>query len=151
MPKNAPEFLAMMDERPWFRMIVCFLPGLILGKLGGYTNANSVFSLFATLILVAGVALYAFWGRLRKVAIDQEVEDEVVHDDQPDVSTSVAAQISDVAAQDVLTLLSQLRALCHEAARESDKLIETEIAVNPRLTFSQAVHAAITRRNILSK
>lgn len=153
MPSNFSEFFKMMDERHWFRMLVCMLPGLAAGKLAGTMPPGSALGMIATLILVAGVVIYVFWNRLRArfQPADEEVDEEADSDQTADEDAIAATARSKVSGVDQLALMSELRILCGEQARESDLLIETELAVNPHLTYGEATRAAVARRRVLSK
>jgi hypothetical protein len=149
MPKNFSQVIAMMDERLWFRMTVCFLPGLILLKLVGYGSERSFLNMVSAAVLVIGVLLYAFWGRIRGFTALGEQDTATAEDVVSDGDTSVERTYPDVSGREQLDMLAELRALCKEEARESDRLIATEIAVNPQLSFSDATRGAVARRRIL--
>lgn len=151
MPKNLVEFLSMMDERLWFRMIVCFLPGLVLLKLFGYSPDGSIASMLTAAVLVIGVAIYLLWNRIR--GISPAGEDEAEIEDQGALpSDSLAVRSGpQVAGAEQLAVLTELRTLCGEAERESDRLIAMEIQVNPNISFSEAAQSALARRRILGR
>lgn len=150
MPKNMSEFLTMMDERLWFRMIVCFLPPLVIVKLVGYADDGSFMNKASTAVLLLGVTLYVFWGRLRGWSAPAG-ESEIQAVEEGDVSVSAADASADVSGQFQLEMLDELRALCQEAERESDRLIATELAVNPHLSYAEATRSAIARKRIFDK
>lgn len=131
-----------MDERHWVRMVVCFLPGLVVGKAAGYVPGNSFVTSVATLFLIAGVATYLLWSRIRARTnqVDAGVDEDSVEvmDDGEIVEAVSGAQ--------VLQHLAQLRALCGETERESDRAIAMELALNPDLSFGEAAHNALVRK-----
>lgn len=138
------EFLERMDEKFWFRMIVCFLPGLVFIKLASYSPPGSILGLASTVLLLIGVTLYAIWSRLRGV-ITRGQEGDI--DDASSVS-SESYQVDDSSPQEVLAILKDLRALCGEGESESLKLVETELAVDPNLSLRSAIRSALVRRRI---
>lgn len=149
MPKNMSEFLTMMDERLWFRMIVCFLPPLIIVKLAGYSDNVSLLNRTSTAVLLTGVALYVFWGRLRGWTAQEE------NDAEQEAGVSEYPVVSDVPTEQPggiqLAMLAELRGLCQELERESEKLIAIELAVSPEISYSEATRRAIARKSILAK
>ncbi|MFC5550244.1 hypothetical protein [Massilia aerilata] len=151
MPKDFAEFISMMDERLWFRMIVCMLPGLVAAKLVGSADNASFTNNVATAVLVIGVLLYVFWGRIRGISKNGEtdVEPEVAALDMPETAAGRAAE--SISAKEQLAVLSELRALCQEAESESDRLIAIEIAVSPNLSFAEAARNAVARRRIAAE
>jgi hypothetical protein len=150
MPKNISEFLAMMDDRLWFRMVVCFLPALVIVKLVGYIDGGSLVNKVSTGVLLIGVALYVFWGRIRGWSAP-ESEDASHDEGASDVQLSAHAASADVPGQVQVEMLVELRALCHEVESESDRLVATEIAVNPKLSYAEATQSAIARKRIFGK
>lgn len=148
MPTNFSEFLHMMDERQWFRMIVCFTPGLIVTKLSGYQSSESLLSTVGMVLLVAGVSLYFFWGRIRAQPSAEEVEGESDNTEAPAFEEAWAAPVAYGSGPEQMSILSELRSLCGEQERESDRLIAIEIQLNPNLSFADAVRTALARRKI---
>lgn len=151
MPKNLTEFLAMMDERLWFRMIVCFMPPLVIVKLVGYAGEDSLLNKVSTGVLLIGVAAYIFWGRLRSWTKPAEVDDFEDDVQANDAGERTVVSGADVSGQQQLEMLSELRGLCREVQGESVELIALELAVNPQLSFAEATRSAIARRRILEK
>jgi hypothetical protein len=149
MPKNLSEFITMMDERLWFRMVVCFLPPLIIVKLASYSDNVSLLNKTSTGVLVLGVALYVFWGRLRSWTAGEE------NDAGQDGGVSEYAGVVDVTEEQPggiqLAMLAELRGLCQEPERESEKLIAIELAVNAKISYAEATRRAIARKSILAK
>jgi len=150
MPKNMSEFLIMMDERLWFRMIVCFLPPLIIVKLSGYTDESAVLNKFSTGVLLLGVAVYVFWARLRGWSVP--TTDDALQETEASAATQLADEfIVDQHGREQSEMLAELRGLCRETERESDRLIAMELAVNPQLSYAEATRNAITRKRITDK
>lgn len=151
MPKDFSEFVSMMDERLWFRMIVCMLPGLVAAKLVGASDDGSFINNVATAVLVIGVLVYVLWGRIRGISKNDEAGGDS-KDAALDISDTAVAHVSvAVSAREQLATLGELRALCQETERESDRLIAIEIAVNPNLSFAEAARNAVARRRIAAE
>lgn len=150
MPKNMSEFLNMMDERLWFRMIVCFLPALVFVKLAGYAEDGRFIDKASTAVLLIGVALYVFWARVRGWAAPAD-ESDAKELDAVEVASTNSMGSDDMSGRTQVNLLNELRGLCQEAERESDRLIVTELAVNPQLSYAEATRSAINRKRILDK
>lgn len=151
MPKDFAEFITMMDERLWFRMIVCMLPGLVAAKLVSAADDSSFVNNVATAVLVIGVLVYVLWGRIRGISNREETDVEQ-QDAASDVHEHAAPHAAEsLSAREQLAILSELRALCQEAERESDRLIAIEIAVNPSLSFAEATRNAAARRRIAAE
>jgi hypothetical protein len=152
MPKSFSEFLVNMDERQWFRMVVCFLPGLVAGKLATSAAPGTGASALAGALLVIGVSIYAFWNRIRAMsapAVDDELDQEAAGGDG--VSAVPLAARAVESSREQLAMLSELRALCGEEERESDRLIAVEVAVSPDISFAQAIRNALARRTIVGR
>jgi ABC-type nickel/cobalt efflux system permease component RcnA len=143
---NISSLVTLMDERPWLRMLVCFTPGLVIGKLAAYQPAGSVLSIVSTVLLIIGVGLYLAWGRLRAKLAPGDVSDDEVVAELDDVP--VAAAAAQASASEQLHSLAELRALCGEAERESDRLISLELKVNPQLSFAEATRSALARKKL---
>jgi hypothetical protein len=150
MPKTVSEFLTMMDERLWFRMIVCFLPPLVFVKLSGYADEGAFLGKASTAVLLLGVALYIFWPRLRGWGAPVD-EDDAGDMEAEDIAPAAAGGSVNVSGRVQVELLTELRGLCQESDRDSDRLIAMEIAVNPQLSYADATRSAINRKRILSK
>jgi hypothetical protein len=146
MPKSFSEFLALMDERLWFRMIVCFLPGLLVIKLVGYSTVGSPINHVSTAVMLIGVALYVFWGRIRSLSGAGFENADEVSVDESDASHDPLQNA--MSAEEQLEILAELRNLCQEKQSESDRLIALEAAVNPHLTYADATKTALARRKL---
>jgi len=150
MPKNLSEFLAMMDDRLWFRMVVCFLPALVIVKLVGYIDGDSLANKVSTAVLLIGVALYVFWGRIRGWPA-RESDDSTQEEVASDVQHSAYAANADVPGHVLVEMLAELRGLCHDVESESDRLVAMEIMVNSELSYAEATRSAIARKLIFNK
>lgn len=149
MPENFYDFLEKMDDRQWFRMVVCFLPGLIFVKLSAYFADHSMMNWVATFLLLAGVAVYLAWGSIRRIfSPDDDADTDLLDYAGGESGMPGEAMSAELPGREQLLLLAELRAICEDEERESDRLIAKEIAVNPKLTFSEATRSALERRRI---
>lgn len=139
----------MMDERLWFRMVVCFLPPLIIVKLVGYSDNVSILNKTSTAVLLMGVALYVFWGRLRGLSSQAEVD--VEHEAGGTEHVDEASMSFEPPGASQFAMMAELRTLCQEPERESDRLIAMEFAVNPQISYAEATRSALARKSILEK
>ena len=157
MPKTVSEFVVMMDERLWFRMLVCFLPALVVAKLASYSDTGSIMNKTSTAALVIGVGTYLLWGRARGFIsrqgeeLAEDSENELEQDGVGAVTADAVRSLDQVSGPDQFKILADLRRLCHEADRESDRLIELELSVNPQLSFGQAAVNALARKRIVGQ
>lgn len=139
--------LVQMDEKLWLRMLVCFLPGLVVGKLAGQFP-GAVLGVTGTLLLVIGVAIFTMWGRLRKLGVLEE--DEVVEADTDAVATQVpqAAAVGSRSSADTAKAMGELLKLFGGNGELMVNAIETESLVNPSLTYDEAVELALRRKRL---
>lgn len=153
MPTNFSEFFEKMDEVQWFRMIVCFLPGLVFAKLSGYFANATVSNWISTILLVGGVALYVLWGLIRSVvrgedeSLDQDEGLQADGEERPALVTTHGT--TEISASDQLKLLGELRILCAEEESRSEKLIAVEISANPQLSYADATRVALRRYKLV--
>lgn len=151
MPKNMSEFLKFMDEQLWFRMLVCFLPPLVIVKLIGYLDEDLFLNKASTAVLLFFVGLYVAWPRLRALWPQAAVSDENEGCPGSAIPTPADGLTIDVPGSDQLAMLSELRFLCNEGDSESLRLIAVELAVNPMISFEHATRSAIARKKMASK
>lgn len=149
MQQKIENFLTKMDERQWFRMVVCFLPGLVFVKLAANSTDGSIINWVSTAMLLVGFAIYLSWRKIRSLTM-HDIEEESESDYQQDLVSPASAAYthSDVSGQEQLDMIVELQKLCGEEMPESLRLISVEIAVNPRLPFSEATSSALARRKI---
>lgn len=148
MPKNMSEFLAMMDDHLWFRMLVCFLPPLIIVKLIGYFDNGLLLNKAPTAVLLIGVALYVFWERVRGLMTPGE--DDAEQETATFELASAAGGIgNEPQGRFQLEMLAELRGLCQETERESERLIAVEVTINPQISYLEATRSAIARKRLL--
>lgn len=148
MPKSMSEFLAMMDDHLWFRMLVCFLPPLIIVKLIGYFDNGLLLNKAPTAVLLIGVALYVFWERVRDWMTPAEADAE--EDTQVfEPSSTPGGVVTEPQGRFQVEMLAELRGLCQESERESERLIAVEVAINPQISYLEATRRAIVRKRVL--
>lgn len=152
MPMNFSDFLEKMDDRQWFRMVICFLPGLIFVKLSAYFADGSMMSWISSFFLLAGVAIYLAWSSIRRIfSPEGDADVDLIESDGGNSGMPGIANVVELAGREQLLMLAELRAICEDEERESDRLIAKEIAVNPNLTFSEATRSALERRRIFGR
>lgn len=138
-------FVESMDQRKWFRMLVCFVPGLVLGKLSNYVQDSPEMNIAASVVLVVGGAIFYFWDRIR--GIDESETDEV--DAEPEhVVLAIPDAADRTSAVDHAVMLEFLSEHCFEPTPKALKLVKTEIEVDPTITYGQAVERAYRRMKI---
>lgn len=141
------KLLVQMDEKLWLRMLVCFLPGLVVGKLAGQ-YPGAVLGVTGTLLLVIGVAIFTMWARLRKLGVDEE--DEVAEGDD-DVAAKPADQVASAESRssaDTAKAMGELLKLFGGNGESMVNAIETELLVNPALSYGEAVELALRRKRL---
>ena len=137
MNPHVQKLLAQMDEKNWLRMLVCFMPGLIISKIAGQ-YPNMVTGVLGIGSLAGGVGIFLAWNRIRGIQADADGEDEEEED-------LVAATTVRTGAE-TARLITELVASCSGSATEALKLIETELLVTPGLTYDDAVEMAFRRK-----
>lgn len=141
MDKQTKHFLMLMNTKNWFRMLVCFMPGIILGKLAASFGASQGVTLVSTLLLVFGLVVYAAWNIIRN-------KFDAIKDDKATGSESMTESIN--VNESVSDKMSELVALCGGNEQFANNLILVECKLNPDLTYSAAMDIA-HRRILLSQ
>lgn len=139
MDNKTKHFLTLMNTKNWFRMLVCFMPGIILGKLAASLGASKNVSLVGTLLLAFGLMIYAGWNIIRK-------KFNAINDAKSTGSESTETISEDVSANDKMT---EIVALCGGNEQLANNLILIECKLNPNLSYSAAMD--IAHRRILLK
>jgi len=145
MNDHFKKLLAAMDDKLWLRMLVCFLPGLVLGKLAGQFP-GAILGGLGTVALIAGVAIFLMWPRLRKIGVeeaDAEVGDEMV---EPVAAPAPLAEPRP--SLETSQLMKQLLEMFGGAGGQMIGAIETELLVNPELSYAGAVELAYRRKQL---
>jgi hypothetical protein len=148
MNENFQKLLAQMDEKLWLRMLVCFLPGLVVGKLAGQFP-GAFLGVTGTLLLVIGVAIFTMWARLRKLGSAED--DEVVEPEGDVVQMTPGAQVAAAESRsgaDTAKSMNELLKLFGGDGELMVNAIETESLVNPALTYGEAVELALRRKRL---
>jgi len=146
MNENCEKLLLAMDEKLWLRMVVCFIPGLVVGKLAGLFP-GVVLGVLGTVLLVAGVGIFLAWPRLRALATteDDEEADEAKETANLRPSLPVAEQRP---ATEYAKLMTELLDSFGGLSAEAIDAVHTEIMVNPKLTYVEAIELAHRRKRI---
>jgi hypothetical protein len=146
MKENCEKLLLAMDEKLWLRMVVCFIPGLVVGKLAGLFP-GVVLGVLGTVLLVAGVGIFLAWPRLRALATteDEEETDEAKETENLRSSLPVAEQRP---AAEYVKLMTELLDSFDGSSAEAIDAVHTEIMVNPKLTYVEAIELAHRRKRI---
>lgn len=146
MKENCEKLLLAMDEKLWLRMVMCFIPGLIVGKLAGLFPGVVVGAL-GTVLLVAGVGIFLTWPRLRTLATteDDEETDDVKETSNLRPSLPVAEHRP---AAEYAKLMTELLDTFGGASADAVDAVHTEIMVNPKLTYVEAIELAHRRKRI---
>jgi hypothetical protein len=141
------KLLAGMDEKLWLRMLVCFLPGLVLGKLAGQ-YPGAVLGVLGTGSLIIGAAIFVMWSRLRNLTVKEATEDEGA--DLVNAEAAAAAAHEPRAGIETAKLMTELLELFSSAGAEMIGAIETELLVSPKLSYAEAVEMAHRRKRLQS-
>lgn len=148
MNENFQKLLAQMDEKLWLRMLVCFLPGLVVGKLAGQFP-GAVLGVTGTVLLVVGVAIFTMWNRLRKLGSDEN--DEVVEGEEDVVEAKPGARAAAAESRssaDTANAMGELLKLFGGNGELMVEAIKTESLVNPALSYGEAVELALRRKRL---
>lgn len=145
MNEHFRKLLSKMDEKLWVRMLVCFLPGLVFGKLAGQFP-GAVLGVLGTVSLIIGAAVFTMWSRLRKIGVEEE-DDEEDADlvDAKAVTSYVAGSRSGVETATLMTELLDLFGGCGATMVDA---IQTEVLVSPKLSYAEAVELAHRRKRL---
>lgn len=143
MVKILKDFIPNMDKHNWFRMLVCFTPGLVLGKLVRSSESPPL-QIASSLVLVAGVSIYLGWKWLRErftggteVALAEGAETQGSPPDEGNGEHQDAT-------------MAALIEMCNGRADVAIRLVSTEIAMS-KVTYGEAILRAYDRRLYESK
>lgn len=143
MNENCEKLLVAMDEKLWLRMAVCFIPGLIIGKLAGIFP-GVVLGTLGTILLVAGVGIFLAWSRLRSLATGEQEEAE--EDAAGEKVESALPPAEQRPAEEYAKLMTELIDAFDGSGTEAVDAVHTEIFINPRLTYVEAIELAHRRK-----
>ena len=76
------KLLRMMDEKNWVRMLVLFLPGIVIGKLCRTFNAPSYMDAAASVVLIVGGLIWLFWEKIKQKTLETEIEQGIGDDEK---------------------------------------------------------------------
>lgn len=135
-----------MDEKIWMRMAVCFIPGLVVGKLAGL-YPSGILGVLGTVLLVAGVGTFLAWPRLRALATTEEDEEADEDTEAANLRPSLPMAEQRPAAE-YAKLMTELLDSFGGSSAEAVDVVHTEIMVNPTLTYGAAIELAHRRKRI---
>lgn len=146
MKENCEKLLVAMDEKIWMRMAVCFIPGLVVGKLAGL-YPGAVIGVLGTVLLVVGVGIFLAWSRLRSLAKPED-EEEVDEGSEPANLRPALPAVDQRPAAEYAKLMTELLDSFDGSSAEAVDAVHTEIMVNPKLTYVEAIELAHRRKRI---
>jgi hypothetical protein len=146
MKENCEKLLVAMDEKLWLRMMVCFIPGLVIGKLAGLFP-GIVLGVFGTILLVAGIGIFLAWSRLRVIATTDD-EDEAAEAMEPGNTRVALPAVDRRPATEYVKLMTELLDSFGGSSAEAVDAVHTEIMVNPKLSYVEAIEMAHRRKRI---
>lgn len=144
MSKLFFDLVRNMDKHNWFRMLVCFTPGLVLGKLVKHADSPTL-SIVSSLLLIFGVTVYLGWKWLRE---------RLMGEAGPGLATepiggSAGAQDGSEGEHQDQTLVALIE-LCNGDANIALRLVSTEIAMHG-VNYGEAILRAYDRRHYESE
>lgn len=120
--------IQQMNDKNWVRMVVCFFPGIVLGKVFAQLNAPELLQTAATVLLLLGAFIWMFWSKIKKRLLDAAGgQDAVFSDDE---------------------CIKELQSRCQMNNEDWEKLIFLEMKLNPTLNYSQALDLALQRKRL---
>lgn len=128
MNAKLQSLVQQMDDKNWVRMVVCFFPGIILGKVFAQLNAPEALQTSATVLLLLGAFIWMFWFKIKKRLIESAGDQDVALTDDECVK--------------------ELQARCQVNNEDWEKLIFLEMKLNPTLNYSQALDLALQRKRL---
>jgi hypothetical protein len=146
MKENFEKLLVTMDEKPWLRMVICFIPGLVVGKLAGLFP-GVVLGVAGTILLIAGIGVFLAWSRLRTLGT-AEVDEEAVEATGLEEPRATAPAASQRPAAEYAKLMTELLDSFGGSGPEAVDAVHTEIMVNPKISYVEAIELAHRRKRI---
>lgn len=150
MTPKINKLLLSMDEHNWCRMLVCFTPGLVLGKLVSPLGVP-LLNTAANVVLVAGFAIYFFWPRLRPHQDTDELDMDGVKlveqsvASHPPASPGRASGAVSKMGGEYSAMMKELIDLCGGITDKALELINTELAIDSSLIYTEALERALRR------
>lgn len=141
-----------MDELNWFRLLVGFGPGLIIGKLATQIGSTGL-SVASGVMLAAGMGVYLAWPmvRAKMVARDEveaEAEPEAVH--ERDATRPLERPTAPVTGASQAAAMASLVNLCGGHADRALELVNVELSVDPNQTYASALERALRRQELFA-
>jgi hypothetical protein len=132
--------LQYLNDHHMARIIVLAGPGVVLNKLAQSIGAPQSVQLVTSLILGIGIVLYVAWNFFYKRAVGVEEVSEV------DSETShVEGEAVLIPGQVHVALMRELIEMCGGDAAKALQLVETEVRVNPNVSYLAAIELAHRR------
>lgn len=132
-----------MNQHYWLRLVICLSPGLVLAKLFGVIDGSPRLNIVSSLVLGVGMAIYFFWEKiLTHLDPSESAEPDIV---QLPGETLPADDVMQKSGAQCFGLLKDLRTACQGDWEAAMRLIETEINLNSKLSFEEAVDVALRR------
>jgi hypothetical protein len=129
------KFLENMDSKTWYRMLVCFLPGLVMAKVASTVGRGGIVSIVATVLMVCGVGTFLAWPRVRQHFLTEH--DELVSN-EGNISLG-----PDNAAY--LIVLRELAGVSNNDATTLIDLLAVELRLDPGIHLEAAIERAASR------
>jgi hypothetical protein len=145
MKENFQTLLAKMDEKLWLRMLICFMPGIVVSKLAGQMPGPFI-GMVGIILLIVGGAVFVMWARLRGLEPADDEEEETV--EKPVALAPGLHQIEQRPASEYSKLMTELVAYYGGSGVAAVDAVATEVAVNPKLTYVEAIELAHRRKRL---
>lgn len=132
--------LQYLNEHHIARILVLAGPGVLLNKLAQTVGAPQSVQLVTTLILGIGIVLYVAWNFFYKRAVGvEEVSDVEIETGHAEGEAVV------IPGQVHVALMRELVEMCGDDAARALQLVETEVRVNPNVSYLAAIELAHRR------
>jgi hypothetical protein len=143
MNQKIATLLSAMDQKTWCRMLVCYTPTLVLGKLASQFGQPAL-GYAATGFLVIGTAVFLTWSRIRgiknePVGAGEQFETETA------VSVSTPARPLEETGREAAKGMAELVQACDGSSVRAIELIELELDLDSSLSYAGAIHRALKR------
>lgn len=155
MNPKLQQFVKSMDEQNWFRLLVGFGPGLIVGKLANQIGSTGL-SVASGVLLAAGMGVYLAWPMVRaKMAARDEAEAEadaeaqLVH--EREVARPLERHPAPVTGASQAAAMASLVKLCDGHADRALQLVNDELGVDPNQSYASALERALRRQELFAQ
>lgn len=144
-----------MDEQNWFRLLVGFGPGLIIGKLATKIGSTGL-SVASGVLLAAGMGMYLAWPTVRaklaawdEAETEAETEAQLVH--ERETARHLERQTAPVTGTSQAEAMAALVKLCGDRADRALELVNVELSVDPSQTYASALERALRRQELFAQ